>query len=175
MLLVLSKESLIFSTWNFSQIFCQFLLGYCVARLKGNVLDVLFYCKSILIWKREHPMSIFFIICGSCKYWHPTLEKTIYWAVTGSTKFYITLPLNLQACYGLFGNVVGSYKDFWTSNSFSIISKFRRWSWHSGWAEVLSAHWLQNLGPASLPPSCIIQLIQAQVINKHPQLLNELI
>ena len=79
MLLVLSKGSLIFSTWKFSQAFCLFFLGYCVARLKGNVLDVLFHCKSILIWKREHPMSIFFIISDSCKYWHPTLGKKNNW------------------------------------------------------------------------------------------------
>lgn len=44
--------------------------------------------------------------------------------------------LNLQACYSFFGNVVGPYKDFWTSYTFNIISKFRRWGWHSGWAEV---------------------------------------
>lgn len=53
MLLVLSKGSLIFSTWKFSQAFCLFFLGYCVARLKGNALDVLFDCKSILILKER--------------------------------------------------------------------------------------------------------------------------
>ncbi|KAK8453808.1 hypothetical protein SEVIR_5G344400v4 [Setaria viridis] len=47
MLLVLSKGSLIFSTWRFSQAFYLFLPGYCVARLKG-MLQFLWKCCWIL-------------------------------------------------------------------------------------------------------------------------------
>jgi hypothetical protein len=54
------------------------------------------------------------------------IRITIGLAVTFVSLVAIYFASNLQACYSFFGNVVGSYKDFWTSYTFNIISKFRR-------------------------------------------------